>query len=161
MAVAACVDMNAADRRAGEIGRHDTGGSSVEGERRRQHPAVAQRHQIRLPGRIGSAQNADRVCPVRPCAPFAMCCARHGPAQPFAMRRAVRGCDHRKMLRRRRIGGGQCTHPVGPHSKVGDERSDSRARPVCNPRGPAVFLASQTDSVQGKRARGHYYSGSR
>jgi len=44
MAVAAYLDMNAADRRAGEISRHDACGSTVEGERRRQHATISQRH---------------------------------------------------------------------------------------------------------------------
>jgi hypothetical protein len=38
------------------------------------------------------------------------------------MRFAVCGSNLRKMRRRRRIGRSQCTHLVGPHSEVGDER---------------------------------------
>ena len=49
----------------GQVAGHRQGGPAVEGERRGQHPAVADRHQLRHPGRGLLLQQADRVGPVR------------------------------------------------------------------------------------------------
>ena len=77
MAVAAGLHMDAGRRRLRQIGGHHAGGAAVEGERRLQHAAIAQRHQIRLPGRVGGAQDADRVRPARMRPPAGMRIARH------------------------------------------------------------------------------------
>ena len=91
MAVAAHLDMDAAHRRAGQIGRHDAGGPAVKGEWRLQHAAIAQRHQIRLPSRIGGLENADRVGSLRRRPPGGMRVAGRGVAQPLAVSPSVRG----------------------------------------------------------------------
>ena len=106
MAVAADLDMDAGHRRLGQIGRHDAGGPAVKGEWRLQHAAIAQRHQIRLPGRIGGAQDADRVRPLRMRPPAGMRIARHAVAQPFAGGPPVRGLYWR--WARFRLGVGDC-----------------------------------------------------
>ena len=93
MGVAAHLDMEAGRRRFSQIGRHDAGGPPVKGEWRLQHAAIAQRHQIRLPVRVGSVQDADRVRPTRMRAPAGMRIARHAVAQPLAGGLSVSGHD--------------------------------------------------------------------
>jgi hypothetical protein len=44
-----------------EVGGHDLGAAPVEGERRHQHPAVADRDQVRLPGAVLLLEQPDRV----------------------------------------------------------------------------------------------------
>ncbi len=51
--------------RAGQVGGHDERRAPVEGERRHQHPAVADRHQLGHPGHGLLFQQRHRVRPVR------------------------------------------------------------------------------------------------
>jgi len=95
MAVAADLDVDAAHRRAGEVGRHDAGGAAVEGERRLQHAAIAQRHQLRLARRIGGAKDADRIRSIMGRPPAGVLVAGHGVAPALAVRLALRRLDRR------------------------------------------------------------------
>jgi hypothetical protein len=51
--------------RFGEVGGHDLGRAPVEGERRDHHPAMADRHQVRLTGGVLLLEQGDRVGTVR------------------------------------------------------------------------------------------------
>ena len=63
--VAAQLGLQAGHRRVRQVRRHDLGRAPVEGERRDHHPAVADRHQVRLAGGVLLLQQADRVRAVR------------------------------------------------------------------------------------------------
>ena len=52
-------------RRVPQVGGHDLGGAAVEGERRHHHPTVADRHQVRLAGRVLLLEQGHRIGPVR------------------------------------------------------------------------------------------------
>lgn len=91
MAVAAHLDTDAAHWRFSQIGRHDARGPEVKCERRLQHAAIAQRRQLLLPGRIGGAQDADRVCSFRMPSPSGMRVAGRGIAQPLTVRPSSTG----------------------------------------------------------------------
>src|SRR5271165_4371005 len=78
-------------RRAGEVGGHDAGGAAVERERRMQHAAITERHQMLLSRRIRSVKNAERVRTARMRAPYGMRKMRYGVAQPLALRLSVCG----------------------------------------------------------------------
>jgi hypothetical protein len=120
MAVAAHLYVDAADRRAGQIGRHDTRGPAVKGEWGLQHAAIAQRHQIRLPSHIGGLENADRVLPLRRRPPGGMRVAGRGVAQPLAVNPSVRGLYWRWARFRLSSGGCHCFLHVEPS---GSERN--------------------------------------
>jgi hypothetical protein len=45
-----------------------------------QHPAITQRHQIRLPSCIGGAKDANRVGSIRSCSPSGVRVPAHGVA---------------------------------------------------------------------------------
>ena len=90
--VAADLDMEAGRRRFRQIGRHDAGRPAVKREWRLQHAAITQRHQLLLPGRIGSAQDADR-----------------GPPDPHA-----RASRHAHRAARGRVAA--CRRPFGPRA---------------------------------------------
>ena len=52
-------------RGGGQVGRHDQRGAAVEGERRGQHPAVADRDQVGYPAHRLLFQQRDRIGAVR------------------------------------------------------------------------------------------------
>jgi hypothetical protein len=58
--VAAQLDGEAGRGRAGQVGGHDLGRAPVEGERRDQHAAVPDRHQVRLTGQVLLGQQRHR-----------------------------------------------------------------------------------------------------
>ena len=61
--VAAELRVQARPRRPAEIGGHDRGRAAIEGERRDQHPPVADRHQLRHPRLRLLLDDGDRVAP--------------------------------------------------------------------------------------------------
>ena len=61
MAVAACLHPDADVGRSGEVGGHHPGGATVEGKRRLEHPAVADRHKVRQPAGIRRTQQIYRI----------------------------------------------------------------------------------------------------
>ncbi len=66
-----------------EVGGHDHRGAAVEGERRRQHPLVAEGDEIRDAGRLLRGQERRRVGTIGPGRPLAVRGARHrGPSRP-------------------------------------------------------------------------------
>jgi hypothetical protein len=64
MRVATALNANSRNVCPDQVGRHDPSGTAVEREWGLQHSPIAKRHQLRLPGHIGSAQDVKRVCPV-------------------------------------------------------------------------------------------------
>src|SRR5215469_16221742 len=104
MAVAAHLDMEAADRRAAQIGGHDAGRPAIKRERRLQHAAIAQRHQVGLPGGIGGAKNADRIRSIRTRPPGRMLIPGHSVTPSFAGSLSLRP-DHPRQVRCRLSGG--------------------------------------------------------
>ena len=96
---------------AGQVGGHDERRAPVEGERRHQHPAVADRHQLGHPGHGLLFQQRHRVGPVRARREPGMARPGHLPSRRLAPRhplfdRQVR--DHLAVLvshaRRDRLG---------------------------------------------------------
>jgi hypothetical protein len=59
------LDGDARPRRVGQIRRHDERGAAVERERGRQHPPVADGHQLRHPRRRLLLEEVDRIRPAR------------------------------------------------------------------------------------------------
>ena len=59
--VAAQLGIQAGHRGVLQVRRHDRGRAPVEGERRDHHPAMPDRHQIRLPGQVLRLQQRNRV----------------------------------------------------------------------------------------------------
>ena len=70
--------------RAGEVGGHRVGRAAEERERRDQHAAVADRHQLRDARRGLLLQQLDRVAPVGRRRPFAVAGARRLPSRRLA-----------------------------------------------------------------------------
>ena len=76
---------------AREIGRHQVGRAAIERERRDQHPAVADRHELGHPRCGLLLEQLDRVRPVRRRLPLAVTLPRHlGARRPFRAPRAPR-----------------------------------------------------------------------
>jgi len=92
MGVATHLDTDSSRRRFSKIGRHHAGRPAIKGERRLQHAAIAQRHQIRLPRRVGSVQDADRIRPAGMRPPAGMRIARHVVAKSLAGGFSIRRC---------------------------------------------------------------------
>ena len=61
VSIAAQLDIQARHRGVLQVRGHDLGRAPVKGERRDHHPAVADRHQVRLPGEVLRLQQGNRV----------------------------------------------------------------------------------------------------
>ena len=107
--VAAELDRDAGGRRRREVGRHRQRRAAIERERRHGHPAIADRHEVRHPGRGLLLEERDRIRAVgrRPSsrrgppaglAPW----LRRGP--PAVVARGNRGFGHAQPSPRRRPG---------------------------------------------------------
>jgi hypothetical protein len=92
MGVAADLDVDAGPRRFRQVGRHHGSRPAVERERRLKHAAIAQRHQLLLPGRVRGAKDTDRVRSTRVPPPAGMRIARHAVAEPLAGSFSIRRC---------------------------------------------------------------------
>lgn len=103
--VAAELDAQAAGRDPGQVGGHDRRAAPVEGERRDGHAAVADRHEVRHPGRVLCREQRDRVGPPGAGVELGVGFERDLPAQvptrpePLVRRR---GAGHRPGRRRGR-----------------------------------------------------------
>ena len=77
MGVAAELNLQAGPGRVLQVGGHDLGRAPVEGERGDHHAAVADRHEVRLAGRVLLLEQCDRVGTVRCRFPARVRRARH------------------------------------------------------------------------------------
>ena len=84
--VAAELGVQPGTRAAGQIGRHQVRSAAVEGERRDEHPAVADRHQLGHARLRLLLEQLDRVGPVRRRLPLGVRAARHLCARRLAAR---------------------------------------------------------------------------
>ena len=94
MRVAAQLHGPAARRRRGQIGGHDERGAAEEGERRGEHPAVADRHQLRHSRGVLAAEQVDRIRTRRRGLPRGVGATRDGRAHRLA---ALRRRRHRSV----------------------------------------------------------------
>ena len=88
--VAAELDLAARARRVGQVRGHLRRGPAEEGERRHQHPPVAERHELRDPGGGLLVEQLDRIGAVRRRLPFGVRGARHEGPNRLARRRSAR-----------------------------------------------------------------------
>ena len=143
--VAAELDVEPAARRRVEIGGHQVGGAAVEGERRDEHPAVADRHQLRDAGRGLLLQHRDGVAAVRCGGPLAVRAARD--------RLARRAADGGALLHRRvrcDASSRSCGLCRGGHSGLSSQRR--RQLPV-RERGPHHPIGMTTRAGRARRVQ--------
>ena len=85
MSVAGELDLNAADRGVGQVVGHDDGAAAQIGERRAEHPAIADRHQILDARLVRLFKQSDGVGPIARRGPGGMGGARCFGAQGLAL----------------------------------------------------------------------------
>ena len=117
--IAAQLGLQPGHRRVLQVRRHDLGRAPVEGERRDHHPAVAHRHQVRLPGGVLLLQQARPGPAVRGRAPtWYGSTAASGPGPPCPSLCVRRCSDARSSAR-----------PSGPPPMLTMAPSTARPRP--------------------------------